>query len=82
MACIYLPRSRCVYYLFSFLRLALRFTPIHVVGQAETWGASETFRRRSEIDTVAELEDLMNQVFARRAGAVVIPYVYFIFYSF
>ncbi|KAH8993017.1 hypothetical protein EDB92DRAFT_1944966 [Lactarius akahatsu] len=40
---------------------------------AETWGASETFRRRSEIDTVAELEDLMNQVFARRAGAVVIP---------
>ncbi|KAF8258181.1 hypothetical protein EI94DRAFT_1755363 [Lactarius quietus] len=40
---------------------------------AETWGASETFRRRSDIDTVAELEDLMNQVFARRAGAVVIP---------
>ncbi|KAH9053238.1 hypothetical protein EDB87DRAFT_1711186 [Lactarius vividus] len=40
---------------------------------AETWGASETFRRRSEIDTVAELEDLINQVFARRAGAVVIP---------
>ncbi|KAI0248197.1 hypothetical protein BJV78DRAFT_1334324 [Lactifluus subvellereus] len=41
---------------------------------AETWGALETFRRRSkESDTVAELEDLMNQIFARRADAVVIP---------
>ncbi|KAI9510086.1 hypothetical protein F5148DRAFT_1182339 [Russula earlei] len=41
---------------------------------AETWGALETFRRRSkESDTIAELEDLMNQIFARRADAVVIP---------
>ncbi|KAI0259684.1 hypothetical protein BC834DRAFT_606637 [Gloeopeniophorella convolvens] len=41
---------------------------------AETWGALETFRRRSkEGDTVAELEDLMNQIFARRADAVAIP---------
>ncbi|KAI0293333.1 hypothetical protein B0F90DRAFT_1763644 [Multifurca ochricompacta] len=40
---------------------------------AETWGALETFRRRSkESDTVAELEDLMNQIFARRSDAVVI----------
>ncbi|KAH9993507.1 hypothetical protein BJV74DRAFT_833136 [Russula compacta] len=41
---------------------------------AETWGALETFRRRSkESNTIAELEDLMNQIFARRADAVVIP---------
>ena len=50
--------------------------PAELAGQAETWGALETFRRRSkESDTIAELEDLMNQIFARRADSVVIPYV-------
>jgi hypothetical protein len=54
-----------------------RLLPAELVGQAETWGALETFRRRSkESDTVAELEDLMNQIFARRADAVVIPSVH------
>jgi hypothetical protein len=57
----------------------MRRCPVELAGQAETWGALETFRRRSkESDTTAELEDLMNQIFARRADAVIIPYVPFI----
>jgi mediator of RNA polymerase II transcription subunit 12 len=61
---LHFPKGRC---------------PIELAGQAETWGALETFRRRSkESDTTAELEDLMNQIFARRADAVIIPYVSFI----
>jgi hypothetical protein len=58
--------------MFPLLRLHL----VEMPGQAETWGALETFRRRSkESDTISELEDLMNQICARRADSVVIPYV-------
>ena len=60
--------------IFPFLRLPL----VNLANQAEMWGALETFRRRlKEGDTtVAELENLMNQTFARYTDAVVLPYVY------
>jgi hypothetical protein len=62
-----------------FCRLSIQCPAELLAGQAETWGALETFRRRSkESDTIAELEDLMNQIFSRRADSVVIPYVHFI----
>jgi len=74
MACTYPLPSQCVYFFSSSFQT--RRCPVELAGQAETWGALETFRRRSkESDTTAELEDLMNQIFARRADAVVIPYV-------